>query len=137
MGIINSLMHRNMRREAEALAKWATDSYQSVHAQNPDLVERDVFRKMLDQRVRFPGGETDREKVLDRYGSSLHGLCYYLGLNSQRMKGMMVSRCLQFTEYVDMELRKNGVEQISIETKRGYYKTLGLPEESSRRGSGL
>jgi hypothetical protein len=131
MGIINWLVHRNMRGQAEALAKWATDSYQSIRSQDPDLADRDVFREMLDQRGRFPGGDADREKVLDRYGSSLHGLCYYLGLNSQQMKGMMVSRCVQFTEYVDIELRKNGAGEIPIETKRRYFKTLGLPEEAA------
>lgn len=127
MGIINWLMHRNMRRQAEALAKWATESYQSVRTQNSDLSDRDVFGKMLDQRARFPGSEKDRETVLDRYGSSLHGLCYYIGLNSQDMKRMMVSRCVQFTDYVDIELEKYGFKKPSDEIKRRYFKTLGLP----------
>ena len=127
MGIINWLMHRNMRGQAEALAKWATESYQSVRTQNSDLSDRDVFGKMLDQRGRFSGGEKDREMVLDRYGSSLHGLCYYIGLNSQDMKRMMVSRCVQFTDYVDIELEKYGFKKPSDEIKRRYFKTLGLP----------
>jgi len=132
MGIVNWLMHRSMKGHAEALAKWASESYQAVRTQNPELAERNVFRKMLDQRGRFPGGEKDREIVLDRYGSSLNGLCYYLGLNSQHMKGMMVSRCVQFTEYVDIELQKCGVERLSAETKQRYFKTLGLPESYAK-----
>lgn len=130
MGIINWLMHRRMKRHAEALVKWATESYEGVRAQHPELPERDVFRKMLDQRVRFPGGDKDRETVLEKYGSSLNGLCYYLGLNSQSMGGMMVSRCVQFTEYVDIELQKRGLNTPSDETKRRYFKTLGLPESA-------
>jgi hypothetical protein len=44
------------------------------------------------------------------------------------MKGMMVSRCVQLTEYVDIELLKRGFQKPSDEIKQRYFKTLGLPE---------
>lgn len=116
-----------MRGQAKSLTKWATESYLSVHTQNSDFSDRDIFRKMLDQRGKFPGGEKDCEAILDRYGSSIHGLCYYIGLNSRHMKGMMVLRCVQFTDYVDIELEKHGFKKPSDEIKRCYFKTLGLP----------
>ncbi len=85
---------------------------------------------MLDQKGKFPGREKARDIVLDRYGSSLNGLCYFLGLKSPLMKDMMISRCVQFTEYVDMELEKRGIGKLSDETKRKYFKTLKLPEDA-------
>ena len=68
------------------------------------------------------------EDTLDKYASSLNRLCYYLGLNSPLMKDMMVSRCIQYTEYIDMELEKYGIHKPLDEVKRQYFKTLGLPE---------
>lgn len=112
---------------------WAIESYKAMCRDTPNLAEQDVFRKILDQRVLFPGGDKDREVVLDRYGSSLNGLCYYLGLNSSLMKDMMVSRCIQYTEYIDIELEKYGVHKPLDETKRRYFKTLGLPEDAVTR----
>jgi hypothetical protein len=128
MGIINWIMHRSMRKWAEALVKWATDTYRSLRAQNPDLSDREIFAMMLDERGRFPGGDKDRDVILDRYGSSLNGLCYFLGLNAQKMKGMMVLRCVQFTEYVDLALQSHGFHKPTDETRQRYFKTLGLPE---------
>lgn len=130
MGILNSLMHRTMRKHAEDLAQWAGETYQLLRKEHPNVPERDIFAKMLDQRGRFPGGDKDRDIVVDRYGSSLNGLCYFLGLNSQQMKEMMVSRCVQYTEYVDIALQKKGFEKPTDETKRLYFKTLGLPEDA-------
>ncbi len=130
MGIINWLMHRSMKNQTKTLVKWATESYRSVRNQHPSLSDREVFEKMLDQRGRFPGGDRDRDIVLGRYGSSLNGLCYFLGLNSQHMKGTMVSRCMQFTEYVDLELEKHGFKKPSDETKQRYFMTLGLSKNA-------
>lgn len=130
MGIINSLMHHSMANEAKNLVIWATESYNSIHAQYPELSDREIFEKALEQRGVFPGGTKDRDIVLDRYGSSLNGLCYYLGLNSQKMKGTMVFRCVQFTEYIDLEIEKRGFKKPSDNIKRGYFKTLGLPENA-------
>lgn len=135
-------MHRSMRARAQNLAEWATHSFESVQRENPTIGQRDVFRIMLDRRVNFPGGEADetesirkflrdhREKVLDRYGSSLHGLCYYLGLNSPEMSEMMVSRCIQFTEYVDIALKDYRAAPLSPEEKKRYFQYLKLPEEA-------
>lgn len=131
MGIINWLVHRSMKKWAEDIVVWATDSFQSLRNQYPDISDRDVFAMMLDQRGKFPGGDKDRDVVLDRYGSSLNGLCYFIGLNSRNMKGMMVSRCIQFTEYVDIALKKRGFSKPSDDTKRRYFKTLGLPEKAA------
>jgi hypothetical protein len=119
-----------MKGEAEALTKWATEAYNSLRTQYPHLSEREVFGKMLDQRGKFGAGETIRTKFLDRYGTSLHGFCYFLGLNTQPMKGMMVSRCVQFTQYVDIELEKRGVTKPSDDIRRGYFQTLGLPDNA-------
>jgi hypothetical protein len=46
------------------------------------------------------------------------------------MKGMMVSRCVQFTQYVDIELEKRGVTKPSDDIRRGYFQTLGLPDNA-------
>lgn len=128
MGMVNWLMHRNMKNQAEELAKWATDTYRAVRAQNPSLSEREVFGKMLDKRGNFSGGDEIRNKFLDRYGTSLHGFCYFLGINTLQIK--MVSRCIQFTQYVDLELEKCGFGKPPDDVRRGYFRTLGLPENA-------
>jgi len=129
-GNINQVMHENMKREAKNLTSWAVKSYKKIHNQHPKSRDGEIFRKMLDSRVKFPGGKKDREIILDRYGTSLYGLCYYLGLNSELMKGMMINRCLQFTEYIDIELDKHGIEKLPDSQKIQYFKTLGLPEDA-------
>lgn len=130
MELINQKMHSLMSDEAKFNVLWAFELYQSFHAQYPELSDREVYGKMLDQRVKFPGGDKDREIVLDRYGSSLNGLCYYLGLNSILMKDTMIFRCIQFTEYIDIELEKLGIKKPPDEIKRKYFKTLDLPEDA-------
>ena len=130
MGIINWLMHRNMKNVARSIVNWAVDSYSSINKQCPGIIDREIFGRMLDQRGEFPGGDRDREIILDRYGSSINGICYYLGLNSQSMRGTMVSRCIQFTEYIDLELKNRGFEKPANDIKKGYFKTLGLPENA-------
>lgn len=129
-GVINWLMHYLMQNQAMSRAVWSIKSFQSFHNQYPELSDREIYGKILDQKGNFVGGARDREIVLDRYASSLNGLCYYLGLNSPLMKDMMVSRCIQYTEYVDIELEKYGIHKPSNETKRRYFKTLGLPESA-------
>jgi len=51
-------------------------------------------------------------------------------LNSQSMKGTMVSRCIQFTEYIDFELKNRGFEKPANDIKKRYFRTLGLPENA-------
>lgn len=130
MRIINWLVHRNMRNAANELAKWAFELFQALRTAQPNIGERETFRQMLDQRGRFPGGDADREKVLDRYGSSIHGLCYFIGLNSSLMKDMMVSRCIQYTQYIDLALERYGVNPVSPALRREYFEKLRLPIEA-------
>jgi hypothetical protein len=129
MGFINWTMHRNMRRLAAELSKWAVESHEATRRQHPDWSDREIQRSMLDGKgITFDVGDSSRETFLDRYGSSLNGLCYFLGLTGGPMKDATVLRCVQFTEYVDIELQKHGATKISDDIKRGYFKLLGLPE---------
>jgi hypothetical protein len=130
MGLLNWFMHRSIRRSAEQLVAWASETYTVLHAQNPGMAEREVFGKLLEQRFRFPGGDRDSNSALDKFGSSMHGICYYAGLNTAQMKGMMVIRCVQFTEYVDIELKKRGFNPPPLGVKRDYFEVLGLPEDA-------
>ena len=123
-------MHRNMKSEANQLVLWATDTYKDLHAQYPAVSDQDIFKMVLDKRGRFADGEKGRDIIIDRYGSSIYGICYFLGLNSQLMKGTMVSRCIQFTEYIDIGLENNGFAKPSNDIKRGYFKFLKLPESA-------
>ena len=72
MGVLNWLIHRQMRRHASILAEWAAHSYEGFREQYPDMSEREVLAKVLDSRVRFPGGAADRQLILDKYGSSIY-----------------------------------------------------------------
>lgn len=130
MGITNWLMHRGMRRIAKKWVLWATESYQSLHAQYPNISDREIFKIALSQKIKFQNGEKDCDLILDRYGSSIYGLCYFLGLGCKSMKNSMIFRCVQFTEYVDYELEKRGFQKPSNDIKRGYFKLLDLPEDA-------
>ena len=91
---------------------------------------KDIFKIAIDNKVKYKNGEKARDLIIDRYGSSLNGLCYFLGLNSASMKGSMIFRCVQFTEYVDLELESRGFKKPSSDIKRGYFKLLDLPENA-------
>jgi len=127
---VNNLMHEMMEKEATSVVGWVADAYKSSRVKYPECSDREIFKKVLGQRIAFPGGERDCNIVLDRYGTSINGICYYLGLNSQIMKDTMVSRCVQFTEYIDLELENRGFKKPADDIKRSYFKRLGLPEEA-------
>ncbi len=128
MGIVNWLVHRNMKRDAESLAKWAAAAYYQEVASKSCISDRERFGKMLVKRsINFKAGN---EKFLDTYGDSLYGFCYCIGLNGSLMSGMMISRCVQYTQYIDEELDKYGFKMPSNEIRRGYFRALGLPENS-------
>ena len=130
MGIINWMVQRNMESNASELAKWAATTYYQIVASKSCASEREIFRKMLEKRgVNFDAGSDIREKFLDRYGDSVHGFCYFLGLNSPLMKGMMVSRCVQYIQCMDKYLDKFGVNSPPNEVRSGYLKTLGIPDD--------
>lgn len=124
-------MHRGMRSRARDLAQWGVPTFRTIKNKNPNLPDRSIYSQMLDQRVQFPGGEEAKGAVLDRYGSSLHGICYFLALNTGGMEGnTMVLRCLQFLQYLDRELKKAGAIEPAVDIRRDYFKKLALPESA-------
>jgi hypothetical protein len=46
------------------------------------------------------------------------------------MSGAMVSRCIQFAEYVDIALKERAVKPLPSEEKRRYFQYLKLPGEA-------
>ena len=52
----------------------------------------------------------------------------------QDMKDLMISRCIQFGEYIDIALANRGAAPLSDELKRKYFRTLGLPEDAVGKG---
>lgn len=126
MGIINWLMHRHIKNAAKDIVEWVMERYETSKIDHPEFSEREIFKKILEERGKFPGGEDACNIVLDRYGSSINGICYFMGLNSQKMRGFMVMRSIQFTECVDIELAKYGIQAPTDDIKAIYFKTLGL-----------
>lgn len=132
MGLVNCMMHRNMQKVSEELATWAVETHRLVQSRNPGVSEAEVLGGMVDTRGQFGAGATAREKFLDTFGSSRHGLCYFLGLNKLQIR--MVSRSLQFIEYMDIALAKRGIVRPPDDLRRGYLKALGLPEDAVTEG---
>ncbi len=134
MGILNWMMHKNMRKVAEQCVKTAATTYSSLRVLNPNMSEQDLRAGVLDKLGNFPV-ESRRQYVLATYGTSLHGICYAMGLATFG-GGLIVSRCVQFTQYVDieferyndMEFGRAGFLPPATEMKRGYFKALKLPE---------
>ena len=46
------------------------------------------------------------------------------------MSEMMVSRCIQFTEHVDIALKDHGAAPLPPQEKKRYFQHLKLPEEA-------
>lgn len=120
-----------MRSRARDLAKWATSSYRLMQKENPAMTDREIFSKLLDQRVQFPAGQAAKDAVLDRYGSSIYGICYFLGLNTGGMESSMVLRCLQFLQYLTAAMQSAGAGPLSPDLKRDYFRKLDLPEDAA------
>jgi hypothetical protein len=136
MGVLNWMMHRTMKSRAEEVVKSATTTYSALRAQNLHLAESELRARVLDALVVVESGK--RQHVLDTYGTSLHGIGYFMGIYTPPIRGMIVSRCIQFTQYVDLffescvdtEFGRAGFTPPSREMKRGYFKALGFPEDA-------
>lgn len=69
--------------------------------------------------------------------STINGFCYMMALDSGRFKKLMNFRSLQFTSYMDQELKAAGFPHQTVEQKRIILEAMGLAIDGWERWSGL
>ena len=130
MGIFNMLMHRQMKKEAKRMAQEMSITYKKTKTENPSLSEHDIIiRTIFDPKSFNEMPEESREKA-SICCETINGLCYMMALNHGRMKDLINLRSIQFTIYMDIELKKHGFPAQSKEQKERILEVLGLKFEN-------
>ena len=127
MGLNNFIVQKAMKHEAKRIATLVAESYPVIKAQNPNFSDLDVSIAMLcGGKHEFSKlSEASRKKVTECC-QSIQGACYFAGIELGKIKGFMVFRCLQFTQYMDRELEMKGFKSQSLESKKQALKALDL-----------
>ena len=125
MGLFNWLMHRNMKKEAERIAKLVKGWYVETKEKMPNAKEEEVIVGMgfnaegLDNM-----SESSKQKTI-ACCATVNGFCYMMALVIGSFKGIMTFRALQFTAYMDKALEAEGFPPQSVEQKRKILETMG------------
>jgi len=139
MGIINWVMHRSMKKEAQRLAKEVAVLYQESKSKNPDATEAEVIKDMAfnifnkEDLVRIP--ESSRRRI-EICCETIQGFCYMMALDVGILKGLMDFRSLQFTHYMDKELEAQGFPPQSKEQKEQILEAMELKFDGWGKWSG-
>ena len=134
MGIINFLAHRMLKKEATRTTKLVLEEYNALKTKTPSAKEEDVLRQTF-YDIWGISSEEDlkkfKEKTVQKINiccESLHGVCYLVALDGPSGRGLMVSRCLQLTYYIDMELKKRGFAKLAYNEKLKILEPLELAD---------
>ncbi|MDP3934915.1 MAG: hypothetical protein Q8Q46_01700 [Candidatus Giovannonibacteria bacterium] len=140
MGIINFLAHRMLKKEAARTTKLVLEEYNALKTKSPSAKERDVLRQTF-YDIWGISSEEDlkkfKEKTVQKINiccESLHGVCYLVALDGPAGRGLMVSRCLQLTCYIDMELEKRGFAKLAYNEKLKVLEPLELADLYKENG---
>lgn len=126
MGIINSLMHYMMSKEAKRMAKEFHKFYLEIKEEFPNLSEREIIlRTYFDPNVIETLPEKSRKRIL-KCCETANGICYMLVLDTGKFKKFINLRSLQFTRYMDAELEKLDFPKITKEQKERIIDVMGL-----------
>ncbi len=140
MGIINFLAHRMLKKEAARTTKLVLEEYNALKTKTPSAKEGDVLRQTFYDIWGISSEEDLRkfkEKTVRKIQiccKSLHGVCYLVALDGPSGHGLMASRCLQFTYYIDRELERNGVANLSYAEKLEVLLVLELGDMYMKYG---
>ena len=125
MGLTNWAMQKAMRKEAVNIAN-------KVYQYYPPEEYNNVYKPVLNGLLKpFFGKElSDYSRELQLHVrkklTTIEGFCYMVGLDTGRLKGAMIFRCLQFTQIMDNELYKKGYRKQNREDKVELLKTFEL-----------
>ena len=108
MGIINWLMQRTMRNEANRLAKEVSKiCSKAEHGKSNKYYAEFIKRNVFNEENMAIIAESSRRRI-DVCCETVQGLCYMMALDVGKLKGLMNFRSLQFTYYMDKALEAKG-----------------------------
>lgn len=136
MGLFNWLMHRSFRKEARRLAKEVTILYSESKRRLPDAPESEVILRMAFDEEGLASIPQESRKRMETCCSTVNGFCYMMALDGGWGKGMMNFRSLQFTSYMDQELKIAGFPHQSFEQKRKILEEMDLAIDGWERCTG-
>ena len=134
MRIINFFMHRMLKQEAADIVTLTLKEYNTFKVTTLLTKEEDILRQVF-YNIWGILSEEDlkifKEKTVQKIKiccESLHGICYLVGLDSPFGYDLQISRCLQFTYYIDMELERRGFPRLAYHEKLRILEPLELAE---------
>ena len=126
MGIINWFIQKNLMNEAKSIAKWARKQYDDIKIESPYLNDTEIFIKMSFDMEKFNNLKDDHKDYIRKCCKTIEGLCYMIAMDSERFKGFMILRLIQFTKYMDNYLYSLGFNKQTRGQKESILKTLGI-----------
>jgi len=118
MGLGNWWFHHEMKSEARRVAKRAADLYAEVKAGHPSATEREVILRMYIDPNKLASWPEETRRKLEVCCETVQGLCYIMSLDAGRLHTFSNFRGVQFTYYMDKELKAVGFPSQSQEQKR-------------------
>ncbi|MFC2017119.1 hypothetical protein ACFLUD_01735 [Chloroflexota bacterium] len=136
MGIINWIVQRTMQKEAIRVAKLCRKLYDESNANNPNVPERMVIRRISFKDEEFYEIPESSRIRFEKCCETIQGYCYMQVLDIGRFKKWMNLRSLQFTHYMDKELEAQGFPSQSKEQKERILEVMELKIPNWDRISG-
>jgi len=130
MGLINTMMHRSMRKQAKKVVEIAVKNYDIAKKDNPDLSEEELYQAAYFINFDKKGNENQDEQVRNKVkicSKTLNGFCYIKGIDIGDMSICDESRRVQFTVYVDLELEQRGFPKLTDNQKVELLEAMNLP----------
>lgn len=133
MGITNFFMHRMLKKQAAKITRLVLEDYNTLKTKTPSAKEGEIFRQTFydiwgiseEDLKKFKEKTVQKIKICCE---SLHGVCYLVALDGPSGHGLMASRCLQFTYYIDRELEKVGFAKLVYDEKLKILEPLELAD---------
>ncbi|MEX0917174.1 MAG: hypothetical protein WDZ90_01480 [Candidatus Paceibacterota bacterium] len=125
------LMRRQLKKDAEHLAKVFSEEFPDLKNENNENIVQERLMSTFDKEVIKDWTEKENE-FLKTCCKTPNGYCYMMGFNDGYKKKMMNIRSIEFTNYVDEALRKQGYRQQSLEQKKEIVGTLGFKDAFER-----
>ncbi len=136
MGIINWLMQRSMKKEAQRLAKEVTVLYPESKSKNPNASDTEIMKAMVFDNEKLAQISEISRKRIEICCETIQGFCYMIALDMGKLKGLMNFRSLQFTHYMDKALEAQGFPPQSKEQKERVLEAMELKIDGWEKWSG-
>ncbi|MFH1661963.1 MAG: hypothetical protein ABIA02_02620 [Candidatus Falkowbacteria bacterium] len=140
MVVVNFLAHRMLKKIAKGVTQLVLEEYDVCKSKNPLAEDGDVLRRTFYSIWGISSEENlkkFKEKTIHKIDvccGSVHGVCYLVALDGPSGQGLMISRCLQLTYYIDKELEKRGFAKLDFNKKLEILEPLELADLYRKHG---